>query len=267
MTKLNRSVERSMKIIEAVSDNGVCSLALLADQTDLPKSTVLRICSTLISQRWLSQNRSDKRYKIGPRFPRSNPVSDLVDAIVEAGKQEIVELSHATGLAVDLAVSIGNGRIEIVDTTRQFAQHGIYPDTIGYRPSPFRSGLGSAFLAALEPNELAACSEALLANTWGRDRKAALSLPTKIIDVRRRGYAVREEGYWGRAVDYGGIPRAISVAIRAENRAIGAMSLVWLAERQSMDSVAEKHLGQLTRAAQAVGEQFSSNARATIHSR
>lgn len=256
MTKLNRSVERSIKIIETVSDNGVCSLALLADQTNLPKATVLRICATLIKQRWLSQSRNDKRYRMGPRFPRLTPESDLVDAIVEAGKLEIVALSNDTGLAVDLAVSIGGGRVEIVDTTRQLAQHGIFPNAVGYRPSPFRSGLGTAFLAALEPTELSDYSKALIENTTGEDRKAALNLPQKILDIRRRGFALREEGYWGRAVDYGGIPMAVSVAIRAERRVFGAISLVWLAEERSTASVVDAYLDRLMKAADAIGTQL-----------
>lgn len=261
MTKLNRSVERSMKIIETVSDKGVCTLALLADETDLPKATVLRICSTLVSQRWLSQNRGDKRYKIGPRFPRLNPVSSLVDVIVEAGKLEIVGLSNATGLAVDLAVSIGEGRVEIVDTTRHFAQHGIFPDTVGYRPSPFRSAMGTAFLAAHAPAALSACTKSLIANTMGRDREAALNLPAKIREIRRLGYAVREEGYWGRAVDYGGIPSAISVAIHADEQVVGAMNFVWLAEKRSVKAVAGEHLAGLRAAANAIGDQLSYSAR------
>ncbi|MCO4839877.1 MAG: helix-turn-helix domain-containing protein [Rhodobacteraceae bacterium] len=260
MTILNRSVERSIKIIETVSDNGVCSLAFLADHTELPKATILRICATLVRQRWLSQSRSDKRYKIGPRFPRLNPVSDVVDAFIETGKLEIVTLSNRTGLAVDLAVSIGEGRVEIVDTTRQFSLHGIFPDTIGYRPSPFRSGLGAAFLAALDAKELSAYSKSLIANTTGRDREAALKLPERILEIRQAGYAKREEGYWGRAVDYGGVPSAISVAIHIDNKAIGAMSLVWLAERNSMESVIDEHLARLSMAAKAIGDQLSSNA-------
>jgi IclR family mhp operon transcriptional activator len=259
MTKLNRSVERSMKIIETVSDNGVCSLAFLADQTGLSKATILRICATLISQRWLSQSRSNKRYRIGSRFPRLNPESDLVDALVEAGKLEIVALSQATGLAVDLAVSIGDGRIEIVDTTRHFAKHGIFPDTIGYRPSPFRSGLGNAFLAALDSRELASYSNTLISNTTGRDREAALHLPKKILEIRKRGFALREEGYWGRAVDYGGIPSAISVAIRADEQVIGAISLVWLAEDRSTEAVASTHLKRLTTAADKIGKRLRSD--------
>ena len=256
MAKLNRSVERSMKIIEVVSGSGVTSLAFLAEQTGLPKATIMRICATLVGQRWLSQSRSDARYRIGPSFPRLESEPDSVDALIEAGTSEIVALTKATELAVDIAVSIGNGRVEIVDTTRHFAQHGIFPDTIGYRPSPFRSALGSAFLAALSAEERSAQAAKLAAITKGRDREAALSFPKRLLDIQASGFAAREEAYWGRAVDYGGTPSAIAVAIRANGQPLGALSLVWLAERHTVASIASTHLEELNKAADAIGKQL-----------
>lgn len=257
MTKLNRSVERGMNVVETVVECGVCSLGLLADKTGLPKPTLLRICATLVEQRWLSQSSGDKRYRIGNRFPRLGAEMELVDAVVEAGKAEIVALSQTTGLAVDLAVSIGNGRVEIVDTTRAFSKHGIFPDSIGYRPSPFRSALGSVFLAAMDTKELAKLSANLIANTTGSDRIAALDLPKKIHKIKADGYAIREEGYWGRAVDYGGVPRAISIAICKGKQPVGALSLIWLAEKRSVQSVADDYLSDLSQSAAAIGRRLS----------
>lgn len=259
MTKLNRSVERSMKILEVVCASGVTSLAFLASQTGLPKPTVLRICATLVKQRWLSQSRSDGRYRVGTRFPRIGSSPDSIDALVEAGSAEIVRLSDMTGLGVDLAAAIGNGRVEIVDTTRKYAVHGIFPDCIGYRPSPFRSALGGAFLAALEPETRAEVAARLAVQTKGKDREAALSLPSKLKEIGARGFAMREYGYWGRAVDYGGNPNAISVAIRADQQVIGAVSLVWLAERHSVDEMAQAHLAALKSTADAIAQSFASS--------
>ena len=102
-----------------------------------------------------------------------------------------------------------------------------------------------------------ACSDILSANTTGKDRAAALQLPTKLRDIRTRGFASREPGYWGRAVDYGGIPSAIGVAVRSGDQVLGALSLVWLAERRSVDDVAQAQLGRLTATAKAIGGHFA----------
>lgn len=259
MAKLNRSVERSMKILEVVAGTGVTSLAFLAEQTGLPKPTILRICATLVNQRWLSQSRSDSRYRIGSRFPRLDSTPDSIDTLVEAGSPEIIALSDATGLGVDLAAAIGNGRVEIVDTTRLYAKHGIFPDCIGFRPSPFRSALGCALLAALSIEERVEYAAKLAENTRGKDREAALNLPAKLKEIRARGFATREDSYWGRAVDYGGVPSAISVAIRAGGHVVGSVSLVWLAESRSVDEVAQAHLARLNLTADAIGNHFAAS--------
>ncbi|WP_069300660.1 IclR family transcriptional regulator [Neptunicoccus sediminis] len=257
MTKSNRSVERSMEILEVVSEIGVCSLAFLAAQTGLPKPTVLRICGTLVARRWLSQSRNDKRYRMGPRFPRMQAAPVLIDALVESGSSPIVELSNTTGLGVDLAASIGDGRLEIVDTTRQFSLHGIFPDCIGYRPSPFRSALGCVFLASLNEETRNRCTTRLMATLTGSDRTAALEYPAKVDSIRKTGFAAREKGYWGRAVDYGGVPTAISVAIRSGAETVGAVSLVWLAEQYETDRVVAAHLDRLRSTAEIIGRQLA----------
>ena len=259
MTKLNRSVERGLNILEVISSNGVCSLAFLAERTGLPKPTILRICATLVQQRWLTQSRSDSRYRVGSRFPRVNSRPTTIDTLVEAGASAILSLSDATGLGVDLAAPIGNGRVEIVDTTRNFSIHGIFPDCIGYRPSPFRSALGCAFLAALEPEQEAEYSARLAVHTTGKDRTAALALPAKLREVRAQGFAIRENGYWGRAVDYGGIPSAIAVAISAQSHAVGAVSLIGLAEQHSAAAIAKAHLKKLTETAEEIGNLYAAN--------
>jgi len=259
MTKLNRSVERGLNILEVISSNGVCSLAVLAERTGLPKPTIMRICATLVQQRWLTQSRSDSRYRVGSRFPRVTARPDSIDALVEAGASAILALTEATGFGVDLAAPIGNGRVEIVDTTRNFSEHGIFPDCIGYRPSPFRSALGCAFLAALKPAQEAEYAARLAIHTTGEDRAAALALPAKLREVRARGFATREDGYWGRAVDYGGIPSAIAVAIGSEGHVVGAISLIWLAEQHSVTSVAKAHLEKLTVTAREIGKLYAAN--------
>jgi IclR family mhp operon transcriptional activator len=182
-----------------------------------------------------------------------------IDTLVEAGASAILSLSDATGLGVDLAAPIGNGRVEIVDTTRNFSRHGIFPDCIGYRPSPFRSALGCAFLAALEPEQEAEYSARLAVHTTGKDRTAALALPAKLREVRAQGFAIREDGYWGRAVDYGGIPSAIAVAISAQSHAVGAVSLIGLAEQHSAAAIAKAHLKKLTETAEEIGKLYAAN--------
>ena len=89
-------------------------------------------------------------------------------------------------------------------------------------------------------------------------KQPALAAAT-LREVRVQGFATREDGYWGRAVDYGGIPSAIAVAISSRGHIVGAVSLIWLAEQHSVASVAKAHLEKLTATAREIGELYAAH--------
>ncbi len=181
---------------------------------------------------------------------------EQTDRLVAVSKQEIVRLSTLTGMGVDLAVGIGNGRTEIVDSTRTFKQHGVYPEVIGYRPSPVSSALGLSFLAGLSKDEQAKSIQALAGNLPREERGALPQLPQLLEDILKQGYAVRADGHWGRAVDYGALPSAIAAPILANNQPIGAVNLVWNADQTTVDDVVGMHLSTLCAAATTIGCRY-----------
>ncbi|WCR10709.1 helix-turn-helix domain-containing protein [Paracoccus stylophorae] len=257
MTKLNRSIERGLTVLEVVHASGASSLAFLAAQTGLSKPTLLRICATLESRRWLIRRSSDGCYQLGSAFPQSGVMPDLVDRLVAVGKETIVQLSAETGLGVDLAAGIGDGRTEIVDTTRVFRKHGVYPDAVGFRPSPVLSALGAAYLSAFSASRLAELLKDLIRKLPREDAAALPQLPQILRSVAEKGYAARETGHWGRAVDYGELPAAIAVPIRAGAEPVGALNLVWNASDRSVEAVAAAHLTRLQSAARAIGRAYA----------
>lgn len=182
---------------------------------------------------------------------------DLVDRLVAVSKEEIVLLSEETGLAVDLAAAIGGGRTEIVDTTRVFKKHAVYPDAVGFRPSPILSALGSAFLSGLTEPDRAAVLKDLVPRLPRDDAAALQQLPKVLKAIVRNGYATRAEGHWGRAVDYGELPTAIAVPILAGTEVVGAVNLVWNASNHTVEAVAESRLTQLQATAETIGRNYA----------
>jgi IclR family mhp operon transcriptional activator len=257
MTKLNRSIERGLTVLEVIHISGAISLARLAARTELSKPTLLRICATLESRRWLIRRNSDGWYQIGSGFPVAGGKPDLVDRLVAVAKEEILRLSEETGLGVDLAAAIGGGRTEIVDTTRVFKKHRVYPDAVGFRPSPVLAALGVAYLSGLAEPALAEALRDLAKSLPREDAAAVAQLPQILNSVAEKGYAVRAEGHWGRAVDYGELPSAIGVPILADAEPIGALNLVWNASHRSVESVAKDHLAQLQAAARTIGHRYA----------
>ncbi|MCK0139911.1 helix-turn-helix domain-containing protein [Aliiroseovarius sp. F47248L] len=256
MIKLNRSIERGLTVLEVVHTSGASSLAFLAAQTGLAKPTLLRICATLENRRWLIRRSSDGCYQLGSAFPHAYGMPDLVDRLVAVGKEEIVRLSEQTGLGVDLAAAIGEGRTEIVDTTRVFKKHGVYPDAVGFRPSPILSALGSAYISALSPSARAQALRELVDRLPREDTAVLPQLLQVIRNITEQGYAARAQGHWGRAVEYGELPSAIAVPILAGREPVGAINLVWNAGDRSVEDVAKDHLARLQSAAKTIGQNY-----------
>jgi len=257
MTKLNRSIQRGLTVLEVVHTSGASSLAYLASRTGLSKPTLLRICATLENRRWLIRRSSDGCYQLGSAFPQSGGTADSVDRLVAVGKEEIVRLSGETGLGVDLAAAIGNGRTEIVDTTRVFKKHGVYPDAVGFRPSPILSALGAAYLSGLSASDLTETLRDLATRLPREDTVALPKLPQLLKTIASQGYAARAQGHWGRAVDYGELPSAIAVPILAGAEVVGAVNLVWNASDRSVEVVAETHLVHLQATAKTIGRYYA----------
>jgi len=257
MLKLNRSIQRGLTVLEVIHTSGAISLASLAARTGLSKPTLLRICTTLENRRWLTRRSSDGYFQLGSAFPQAGGMPDLVDRLVAVSKEEIIRLSEETGLGVDLAAAIGGGRTEIVDTTRVFKKHAVYPDAVGFRPSPILSALGGAYLSGLTESERAAVLKDLLPRLPRDDAAALPQLPKILRAIARNGYAARAEGHWGRAVDYGELPAAIAVPILAGAEVVGAVNLVWNASDQTVADVAESHLARLQATAETIGRNYA----------
>ena len=255
--KLNRSIERGLTVLEVIHPSGASSLAFLAQRTGLSKPTLLRICATLEHRRWLTRRSSDGCYQLGSAFPQAGGMPDLVDRLVAVSKEAIVRLSEETGLGVDLAAAIGGGRTEIVDTTRMFKKHGVYPDSVGFRPSPILSALGSAYLSGLTDAGRAEALKELIRRLPREDAAALSELPITLKSIAEKGYATRAHGHWGRAVDYGELPAAIAVPIRAGAGVVGAINLVWNAGDQTLEAVANNHLARLQATANTIGEKYA----------
>ncbi|WP_417522634.1 IclR family transcriptional regulator [Marinovum sp.] len=255
--KLNRSIERGLTVLEVIHTSGASSLPFLAKQTGLSKPTLLRICATLEKRRWLTRRSSDGCFQLGSAFPQAGGMADLVDRLVAVSKEEIVQLSRETRLGVDLAAAIGGGRTEIVDTTRAFRTHGVYPDAVGFRPSPVLSALGGAYLSGLSGPERATVLKELVPRLPREDASALLQLPKILKFIARNGYATRAEGHWGRAVDYGELPAAIAVPILAGSEVVGAINLVWNASDQAVHAVAKRHLSRLQATADTIGRKYA----------
>lgn len=103
-------IERAVSILRVIRDSQAgLSLGKIANQVNLPRSTVQRIVTALETERMVIS--SDKRggWVLGPEL--QTMVQKATWNIVDACRPELFELSRRTGETVDLSVFRGVGMI------------------------------------------------------------------------------------------------------------------------------------------------------------
>jgi DNA-binding IclR family transcriptional regulator len=143
-----KSVETSIRLIEALQKLNGATLDELAAELDQPKSTVYDHVKTLESNDFIVKE--DRQYRAGLRFLELGGYVRNRRNIYEYGKQEAEQLAEDTGELVNLVVE-EHGRILYL-----YLAHGdnaINLDTyVGKRERMHHTAVGKAILASL-PDE------------------------------------------------------------------------------------------------------------------
>ncbi len=187
-----RALDRALGLLDAFNlERRRMSLAELASQTGLPKSTVFRLAATLAARGYLE--RSGEQYEIGLRcFQLGSIFRASIDLRTRA-LPHLIALRDATGETVQLAVLSGDS---IVYLERVYSQQPVayMRSTVGAVLPVYCTGLGKALLA-LQPSE----------DIHSYLARAALErhTPNTIVDprafmaemaaIRRHGYAMDRE--------------------------------------------------------------------------
>ena len=186
------AVSRALTLLERLArGREPMSLARLATELALPKSSVHGLCNTLVSYGYL-RRQPDGAYLIGPRvmglaeaFMSSTDVAREFNALwseAGSGPEETVVLSVLTG---GDALYIG---------VRNSARPLGVAFSVGVRLPAYLSGSGKAMLSMLPADEVrrlyAAGLQTRLTRKGPRDVEALLR---ELAAARRRGYSVDEE--------------------------------------------------------------------------
>lgn len=185
-----QSVQRSLRVLEAVADREPVGVADLARALDLPKSTVQRSLFTLAEEGWLEPVPGDHtRWSLGPAARRLGRRGARETTLREAALGPMQALRDATNETIHLAIPDGIGwmvLVERMDSTQPVRTF----NELGTRTPSYATSTGLSVLAGLPDHAVEALfSEPLTSYS-----------PTTVVDpeelrkefdaIRRRGYAV-----------------------------------------------------------------------------
>jgi IclR family acetate operon transcriptional repressor len=180
-----QSIERAFVVLSALAD-GPIGVTEVAEQVELPKSTVARLLASLQREGAVEQEPGGTRYRIGSRIVTLAATVLPTRSMVVLARPELEALALAVGEAAGLAVPEGFRvhYVDQVDTPNPVSVR----DWTGTRVPMHAVPSGLVFLAHLSPANL----ERFLA------RPMEAFTPATVIDpalVRERLREVQHDGY------------------------------------------------------------------------
>ncbi|MEG0227726.1 MAG: IclR family transcriptional regulator [Lachnospiraceae bacterium] len=182
-----RVIDRVFDIIEVLSNSSVSlSLSEIAKSTDMSKTTVHRLLSTMCNRQYIEKNK-DHTYTIGIKMFEtvSYHINNL--ELQTESRPYLSNLKAELGLTSHLGILDGDEvvYVEKMDTypgTRLYTQ-------VGYRSPAYCSSMGKCLLAALSGDEL---EDALYHCSFNKFTKNTI---TNFSDFKRYLKIVRNQGW------------------------------------------------------------------------
>jgi DNA-binding IclR family transcriptional regulator len=192
MTKLT-SLEKALKLLDAVAKAKSVGLRDVAAELGFPPSTTHRLLGVLTNSRYLKQDHETKKYQLSLKFlEMAAAVRENLDVITVA-RPHMVSLTHATSETVNLAFFEG-AEIVYVDQIANSDSLLRMFTRVGTRAPLYCTGVGKAYLAGQ--------STEFVSEYWtAADKKKytektildETALNRELDAVRRLGYAVDNE--------------------------------------------------------------------------
>lgn len=182
---------RGLSLLEALNRRAVGSVEELAQDTSLPKSTVVRLLATLAEAGYVQRLPRRGGYSLAERVLGLSWGFRSEDAVVEAARPFIAAFTAEHKWPISLA-TLAVDVMRVRATTLQDSPFAIDRERINRRVPMLGSALGRAYLAYCSAAERQSIAALLQASQRPIDQPAAdpRYLAALVRSVRRAGYAV-----------------------------------------------------------------------------
>jgi IclR family mhp operon transcriptional activator len=252
-----RSLQRGLKVLEALQNRPTSSLHEIHRETGISKPSLLRILETLVQSGLVFRRLYDGHYRISTNLSHLARKPDRYDAVAEASAPVLDRLCQKLAWPSDLMVPAGD-HMEIRESSRvrtPFFTYFIH-DRVGTPVNWVMSAVGRAYLAHCPEQERARILSRVRGSKLAENRLAddPVRLDRILAEVHSKGYATRDPAFVGGA--YGrqtpdGLA-AIAVPLVDRTRVHGVINLLWAKAARTVDDMAASHLADLQSAAREI---------------
>ena len=190
-------VLKALRTLDVVAASGEgASLAALAPQLRLPKTTLFRYLQTLVAADYLDHDAASDTYRVGIRFRALHAPPPALERLRQAALPEMERLRAVFDETVNLGVQQGGEIVyaEVVESQRRLRIRA----KVGSRDPLHSTALGKAILSRLPDAERRALLQARLGRRTGRTVVQPDALAAELVAAAHAGYATEtgenEEG-------------------------------------------------------------------------
>lgn len=235
-----KSLERGLRIIEALSELGWAKMGQLSVAAQIDRSSTYRLVNTLIQLEYVTRRTEDGAVALAPKFAYlANALKDD-DIVTQFAWPPLFELSKDILWPSDFATFEG-GRVLIRLTTHRISPMSIHRAMAGKERFLVRSALGMAILSGMTSAELES-SLTIVERLGGANAEDVRDHDA----VRRLADKVRERGYASAAGLTESKISAIALPVSApDNRIAGAVNIVFFGSVMTTEQAADRYLEKL----------------------
>jgi DNA-binding IclR family transcriptional regulator len=230
---LVRSLDKALRVLGLLAqEHEDIDLGSLASQAKLPKSTLVRLLSTMRAHGIIQQNPKTRRYRLGWALVRLGQAAERQFDLPLILHPFLEQLARATGETASLAVRTGEYAFYVDQVLSQNIIRGAPPT--GAALDLHCTAVGKMLLSELEESEVEQLiHECGLPQRTEKTITNTSRLRKELATARSRGYAIDNE-----EAERGG--RCIAAPTHDGNGAIlAAISITAPASRLTLDRIAE----------------------------
>lgn len=246
-----RALQRGLDVLAALNLAGRARPSDLAIATELDRTTVYRILSTLQQHGLVAASPSDDTYVLTSQVRLLSDGFTDQDAVARIVAPALGRLLPEVLWPSDYATFVG-GRMVIQETSHRYSAFSIHRQMVGRGRPVLNSALGRAVLAASTPAARETLLDVIRANNPEEAEIAARpdAIDRIAEDFANLGYAWSIGGTEARI-------SAIALPVVVGDRVYGAVNLVFFRSALTVDEAARRYLPALSRTVQDISTRFS----------
>jgi IclR family mhp operon transcriptional activator len=212
------SIARALRVLRTVSEFEIVTIGDIFAETKIPKSTIVRVLETLISEGYIARDNLCGGYRITSKSNDLGAGQSGIARTIEIARPIIVDLTNKKQWPVSIGTFDGDA-VWVRFSTAALCKRA-NAVSLGWRLDLFYSAMGRAYLAFCSAAERERIFKAKV-NDGLLTRADETKLRALLPQIREKGFAVRGEN---RTV----APSSVAVPIFSKSTLLGVMNLSYL---------------------------------------